>query len=187
MVKNSAQETEKRDQLKSWAFNAGQNGDIEIAAEAIESNSTPQLMAAIRKFGEIKRQHEGELEQMKQQLEQMKQEFALQVIHAKGEEDRQTEIVKGMIEADNQANEIDAEMMKMIGSVSTQGDGGSAELAQKERLEQAKLNIEERKMQQQQYADNAKLSIENSRLGLEDKRINADIKIAKMNKNKYDK
>jgi hypothetical protein len=186
MVKNSAQETEKRDQLRSWAFSAAQNGDIEIAAEAIESNSTPQLVSAIKRFGDIKRQHETELEQQKQQLEEMKQQFALDVIHAKGEEDRQTEIVKGMIAADEQANEIDARLMEMVNSVGATGNDNAA-IDSKERIEQAKLSIEERKLQATQYANQAKMALEGSKLGLENKRIAADIKIARMNKNKYDK
>jgi hypothetical protein len=182
MVKNSAAETEKRDQLKSWAFNAGQNGDFEIAAEAIQTNSTVALVRSIKQFGELKRQHESELEGLKQQLEEMKQKFALDIIHAKGVEDRETEVIKGLIAQDEAATKADSEIMKLLTTFDNQpaGTDNNSELAMKERIEANKIKADERKVAAQSYSDAANRAVERERIA-------ADIKIAKSNKNKYDK
>jgi hypothetical protein len=184
MVKNSAKETEKRDQLQQWAFNASQNGDIEIAAEAIESNSSPALVASIKKFGEMKRQHETELQDRTEALEKAKQQFVLEQIHAKGVEDRQTEVIKGMIAADDAANQFDADINRLIAEnniapkegVPDDSGVNNAKLA----IDKMKIDVEHRKIASQNANEAANRAIE-----LE--RMKNDLRIARTNKNKYDK
>jgi hypothetical protein len=186
MVKNSAKETEKRDQLRTWAFNAGQNGEFEIAADAIESNSTPELVRAIKQFGEIKRQHEKELEELKQKTQQMIEEFELKKIEAQGAQDRETEMIKGMIEQQIAAAEIEAELFKLADSTDNgspkEGDDAAKgrELAMKERVEQAKLMLEARKVAAANFNAMADREIEKMKM-------KNDLKIAVTNKNKYDR
>jgi hypothetical protein len=184
MVKNSARETEKRDALQDWAFNASQNGDIEIAADAIESNSSPALVAAIKKFGELKHQRELEVQQSTQALEEAKQKYILEQIHAKGVEDRQTEVVKGMIESDNAANQFDAEISKLIAENNLNAkeapESSANSDAIKLQIENAKLAMEGRKLAVQSANESANRAIE-----LE--RMKNDLKIAIKNRNKYDK
>jgi hypothetical protein len=186
LVKNSAKETEKRDQLQQWAFNASQNGDIEIAAEAIQSNSTPALVKAIKAFGELKRKHETELQDRAEALEKAKQQYVLEQIHAKGVEDRQTEAIKGMIAADDAANQFDAEISKLIAennltpTAETGKPDNSAIDAAKLDIDRMKVDVEHRKIASQNANEAANRAIE-----LE--RMRNDLRIARANKNKYDK
>jgi hypothetical protein len=187
MVKNSAKETEKRDQLRSWAFNAGQNGEFEIAAEALQSNSTPELVRAIKQFGDIKREHEKDLEKLTQQTNELLQQYELQKIEAQGAQDKEIEYIKGMIAAGTQAADVELELFKLAattdeGAPKEGAAGGSdgAKLAMQERVEKAKILLEARKLAAANYNAEADRQIELLRM-------KNDLKIAVTNKNKYDK
>jgi hypothetical protein len=88
MVTNSVLEKAKLEEFKKLGFNASQNGDHELAAETISSDSVSSVRQAINKFMERKRQYETEMKQMEQQgqmqiveeqqrLEQQKHEFRI--------------------------------------------------------------------------------------------------------------
>jgi hypothetical protein len=129
-----------------------------------------------------KEQHEIELKELDQQLEQMRQEFELQKIAAKGEEDRKTAELEGYIKEQIALIQADSNMISY-------DNGVAEELKQQgvERLEDKRAQVQREKNQ---------LDREKSMLDLynkeQDRRvkmhdIDTKLKIAKENKNKYDR
>lgn len=184
VVKNDAKEIDKLNQLKQWAFSAAQNGDLQMAKEAIIGDNITQISAAIDKFDEIKRQHEEQMQQMEQIIKQEELQNKIAEIQAKGEEDRKTQELKYQYELQLKYLDVDMSML----STGVQDDYlGQAKqrlaeqtAANKERLDADKLNFEKQKLQIDMYNKAADRQVKR-----ED--IDAKVKIAKQNKNKYDK
>ncbi len=181
-AKNSIVEQEKLQNLRQLAFSAAQNGDMQMAVAAIEGDNIAKISKLIANFQKQKEQHEMEMKQLDQQLEQMKQEFELQKIAAKGEEDRKTAELEGYIKEQIALIQADSNMISY-------DNGVSEELKQQgaERLEDKRAQVQREKNQ---------LDREKSMLDLynkeQDRRvkmhdIDTKLKIAKENKNKYDK
>ena len=181
-AKNSIVEQEKLQNLRQLAFSAAQNGDMQMAVAAIEGDNIAKISKLIANFQKQKEQHEVEMKQLDQQLEQMKQEFELQKIAAKGEEDRKIVELEGYIKEQIALIQADSNMISY-------DNGVSEELKQQgaERLEDKRVQVQREKNQ---------LDREKSMLDLynkeQDRRvkmhdIDTKLKIAKENKNKYDK
>lgn len=184
IVKNDAKEIDKLNQLKQWAFSAAQNGDLQMAKEAIVGDNITQISAAIDKYDEIKRQHEEQMQQMEQMLKQEELQNKLAEIQAKGEEDRKTQELKYQYEL--QLKYIDVDMSMLSTGVQDDYLGQAKQrlaeqsAANKERLDADKLNFEKQKLQIDMYNKAADRQVKR-----ED--IQARVNIAKQNKNKYDK
>ena len=97
-AKNSIVEKDKLTNLREFAFSAAQNGDMKMAIAAIEGDNVAAVKKLIKQFAEEKDKHEEELKQLDAQIAQMQEEFKLQEIQAKGEEDRKTLELKGLID-----------------------------------------------------------------------------------------
>ena len=183
LVKNDQKELDKLNQLKQWAFSAAQNGDLEMASEAITGDNVTQIKAAINKFGEIRRQHEEQMQQMEQMIKQEEMQNKLMEIQAKGEEDRKTEELKYQYEMQMKYMDVD---MALLGDNNPDNDNGAsqrlAELAEanKTNIERQKLNLEQQKLQADLYSKAADRQIAREKMA-------NDLKIARTNKNKYDK
>jgi len=178
---NSARELEKLYQLKQFAFNASQNGDVDMAVAAITGDNVANIKKLIKEFREVQNQHEMQVKQMEQQAMQMEQEFELQKIAAKGEQDRATKELEGYIDQE-------IEMIRINGNIISYGNGEQSELenAANERINALKANIEREKIRVQREANalNAYNAEEERKVKRED--IAAKLKIAKENKNRYD-
>ena len=181
-AKNSIVEQEKLQNLRQLAFSAAQNGDMQMAVAAIEGDNIAKISKLIAGFQKQKEQHEIELKELDQQLEQMRQEFELQKIAAKGEEDRKTAELEGYIKEQIALIQADSNMISY-------DNGVAEELKQQgvERLEDKRAQVQREKNQ---------LDREKSMLDLynkeQDRRvkmhdIDTKLKIAKENKNKYDR
>ena len=171
-AKLSAKERDKLNQYKQFAFSAAQNGDMEMAAIAIEGDNTAEIKQAIKKFQELKRQHEMQMKQMDQELEQLRQQGELVKIQAKGEQDRETISLEKYLDG-----QIEATKAILNGSSST---GSQTVDYYQNNLEREKLAFEREKA-------NAERDIKREEIAA--KRYDSDIKlkVAKQNKNKYDK
>lgn len=184
IVKNDAKEIDKLNQLKQWAFSAAQNGDLQMAKEAIVGDNITQISAAIDKYDEIKRQHEEQMQQMEQMLKQEELQNKIAEIQAKGEEDRKTQELKYQYEL--QLKYLDVDMSMLATGVQDDYLGQAKQrlaeqtAANKERLDADKLNFEKQKLQLDMYNKAADRQVKR-----ED--IQAKVNIAKQNKNKYDK
>ena len=181
-VRNDPKELDKIQQLRQWAFSAAQNGDLDMALAAITGDNVSQIKATVTKFNSIKQQHEEQMKQMEQMIKQEEIENKLKEIAAKGEQDRLTEQLKYQYELQLKYVDVDMSML---------GDNGSEDNAARNRLtaltEQNKANIEQQKIQlaREQMMADAYSKAADRQVKRED--IKSKEKIARTNKNKYDK
>ena len=180
-VRNDQKELDKLQQLRQWAFSAAQNGDLDMALAAISGDNVTQIKATVEKFMNIKRQHEEQMQQMEQMLKQEELQNKIAEIQAKGEEDRKTEELKYYYEMQLKYVDVD---MSLMGTAS-QDDGARTRLQQiaeanKTQIEQQKLQLTRQQMQADLYNKAADRQIKREDMASKEK-------IAKMNKNKYDK
>ena len=183
IVKNDSKEKDKIDQLRQWAFSAAQNGDLDMALAAITGDNISQIKATIQKFNEIKQQHEEQMRQVDAQLKEEEIQNKLRQIEAQGQQDKELEELKFQHEMALKYIDVD---MSMLGTAG----GDEAEQA-KNRLvaatEENRLNIEREKLnvtRQQMQADLYNKAADRA-VKMED--IKSKERIAKTNKNKYDK
>ena len=183
LVKNEQKELDKIQQLRQWAFSAAQNGDLDMAVAAITGNNVTQIKNTVNKFMEIKRQHEEQMQQMEQMLKQEELQAKITEIQAKGEEDRKTEELKYQYEMQMKYMDVD---MALLGDNNPDNDNGASQRlaeaaeANKTSIARQKLTLEQQKMQADLYNKAADRQIAREKM-------QNDLKIAKTNKNKYDK
>ena len=180
--KNSSKEQEKLDALKQFAFNASQNGDPMMAIAAIEGDNVASISKLIKKFQEQKEAHEMQLQQMEQQTKQMEQEFELQKIQVKGEEDRKTKELEGYIDQQIELIRADSNMISYNAEVSDEAKEEGLDRLQDARnqLDREKLQLDRQKIMLDTYNKQQDRAVK-----LKD--IDTKYKIAKTNKNRYDK
>lgn len=184
-VRNDAKEIDKLQQLRQWAFSAAQNGDLDMAIAAISGDNVSQIKATINKFTELKRQHEEQMQQAEQMTKQAEIQGKLQEIQAKGEQDRLTEQLKYSYEM--QLKYIDVDMSLLAAeNGDTRNDAEIKNrltaLAQdnKQAIEKQKIQLEQQKLMSDAYNKAADREVKR-------KEIDTNLKIAKTNKNRYDK
>ena len=181
LVKNDAKEVEKLEQLKQWAFSAAQNGDLDMALAAITGDNVTQIKATVEKFNEIKRQHEEQMQQAEQMLKQEELQNKLAEIQAKGEEDRKTKELEYYYQMQLKYVDVD---MSLLGTASQDNEAKNrlSMIAEnnKREIEQGKLNLERQKLSLDAYSQAADREVQREKMA-------NDLKIAKANKNKYDK
>ena len=183
IVKNDSKEKDKLDQLRQWAFSAAQNGDLDMALAAITGDNISKIKDTINKFNEIKQQHEEQMKQVDAQLKEEEIQNRIREIEAKGQQEKELEELK--FQHEMQLKYIDVDM-SMLGTTG----GDEAEQA-KNRLsaaaEENKMNIERQKLdvQRQQMQSDMYNKAADRAVKIED--IRSKERIAKANKNKYDK
>lgn len=180
-AKNSIKEQDKLRQLKEYAFSAAQNGDNMMAIAAIEGDNVATISQLIKRFQKEKDAHEEQLKQMDQQTAQMQQEFELQKIQAKGEEDRKTKELEGILDQQIELIRADANMISYNAEVDDSAK--DAALARKESIansiNQQKLQLDKQKTLMDMFNKS------------EDRKVKREdmanrLAIAKQNKNRYD-
>lgn len=183
-VRNDAKEVDKIQQLRQWAFSAAQNGDLEMALAAITGDNVSQIKNIVTKFADIKRRHEQEMQQMEQMIKQEEVQNKLREIAAKGEQDRLTKELQYQYEL--QLKYIDVDMSMIANTPDTSDDAALKERIatmteeSKRRIEDAKLNLERQKLVADTYNAAAEREVKREQM-------KNDLKIAKTNKNRYDK
>ena len=180
LVKNDQKEIDKINQLRQWAFSAAQNGDLDMALAAITGENVTQIKETVQRFMEIKRQHEDQMKQADQMLEQQKLQNELAKIEAQGEEDRKTEELKYYYELQLKGIDVD---MSMVGSgEDTAAKDRLAQISEenKTRIAEEKLRLDQQKVQVDLYNKAADRQVKKEEM-------ENQLKIAKQNKNKYDK
>lgn len=180
-AKKSVKEREKLEQLKQYAFSAAQNGDSQMAIAAITGDNVSAIVKLIKKYDEQKTANEQNLKAMEQETEKLKQEFDLKKIVAKGEEDRKTKELEGIIDAEIELIKADANMISFDNGVSE-----ADKQAGMVRLENARSGVQREKIQ----ADRDKTVLDAFSKAedrkLKEKDIDTKLKIANTNKNRYD-
>ena len=185
-AKNSAIESEKLKELKNWAFSAAQNGDLDMALAAITGSNSVAIERAIEKFSAIKRDHEQSLKDADERIKQMDIQSKLQAISLKGEEDRKTEQLRYYYEMQLAANDTDiAAGLQMPDTSAT--DTAHINGQYKQNIEQEKNNIKLKELEYN-FADSLlDKNLKSAELGVKLKEIQSKERIARTNKNKYDK
>ena len=182
-VRNNGKEMDKIQQLKQWAFSAAQNGDLESALAAIQGDNVAAIADNIRQFSEIRRQHEEQMKQMDQAIQEQANQMKLQEIAAKGEQDRQTLALKAQYDLQLEYAKGD---IALLGDTNPQNDDyAKTQLAKlqeesKRASEAAKLQLERQKLAMDAYNKAADRQVKREEMANQ-------LKIAKTNKNKYDK
>lgn len=182
-VRNNGKEMDKIQQLKQWAFSAAQNGDLESALAAIQGDNVAAISDNIRQFSEIRRQHEEQMKQMDQAIQEQSNQMKLQEIAAKGEQDRQTLALKAQYDLQLEYAKGD---IALLGDANPQNDDyAKTQLAKlqeesKKASEAAKLQLERQKLAMDAYNKAADRQVKREEMANQ-------LKIAKTNKNKYDK
>ena len=180
LVKNEQKELDKINQLRQWAFSAAQNGDLDMAIAAITGENVTQIKATVEKFMELKRKHETDMQQAEQMLKQEELQNKLAEIKAKGEEDRKTQELKYQYEL--QMKYLDVDMSLLAPGEESAARDRLSQLSEenKTRISNEKLSLEREKLQANIYSKAADRQVKR-----ED--IESKERIAKINKNKYDK
>ena len=182
-VRNNGKEMDKIQQLKQWAFSAAQNGDLESALAAIQGDNVAAISDNIRQFSEIRRQHEEQMKQMDQAIQEQANQMKLQEISAKGEQDRQTLALKAQYDLQLEYAKGD---IALLGDTNPQNDDyAKNQLAKlqeesKRASEAAKIQLERQKIAMDAYNKAADRQVKREEMANQ-------LKIAKTNKNKYDK
>lgn len=182
-VRNNGKEMDKIQQLKQWAFSAAQNGDLESALAAIQGDNVATIADNIRQFSEIRRQHEEQMKQMDQAIQEQANQMKLQEIAAKGEQDRQTLALKAQYDLQLEYAKGD---IALLGDTNPQNDDyAKTQLTKlqeesKKASEAAKLQLERQKLAMDAYNKAADRQVKREEMANQ-------LKIAKTNKNKYDK
>ena len=180
-AKNSTKEQEKLNQLKQYAFNASQNGDTMMAIAAIAGDNVSSIVNLIKKYNAKKEEYEMQLKQMGQQLEQLKLQTEVQLIQIKGEEDRKTEELRGIIDKEIALIKADSSMLSFDNGLSENIKTKSAE-----RIADAKNSVEREKVNIQRQKNMLDAITKQKELELKNKEIDTNLEIAKENKNRYD-
>ena len=180
-AKSSIKEKEKLDQLKQFAFSAAQNDNPMMAIAAITGDNVAAITKLIKQYNENKEAHETQLRQLEQENAQLLQEYELQKIQLKGEEDRKTKELEGMIDAEIELIRADANMISYNAEVSNKHKEAGLD-----RLEGARHQLEREKLQVAREKNLLDAAGKAEDRKLKEKDIDTKLKIAKTNKNKYD-
>lgn len=180
-AKNSVKQKEKLDQLKQFAFSAAQNDNPMMAIAAIAGDNVEAITKLIKQYNDQKQAHETELRQLERQNNQMLQEFELQKIQVKGEEDRKTKELEGLIDSEIELIRADANMISYNADVSE-----TSKQAGLQRLESMRNQVEREKIQVEREKAMLDAAGKAEDRRIKEKDIEAKLKIAKTNKNKYD-
>ena len=180
-AKNSILERDKLQQLKQFAFNASQNGNDMMAVAAITGDNVASIKKLIKKFDELNKEHEMQMEQMKQQTLQMQQEFDLQKIQAKGEIDMQIAELEGTIKKEIELIKADANMISFNAEVGRENQEAGIDRLNSERAEVDRQRLQ---LDRQKMILDAVSKEKDREVKRED--MKSREKIARMNKNRYD-
>lgn len=183
IVKNDSKEKDKIEQLRQWAFSAAQNGDLDMALAAITGDNISQIKATIQKFNEIKQQHEEQMRQVDAQLKEEEIQNKLRQIEAQGQQDKELEELKFQHEMALKYIDVDMSMLGTAGGDEAEQAKNRLAAATEENrmnIEREKLNVTRQQMQADLYNKAADRTVK-----MED--IKSKERIAKINKNKYDK
>ena len=182
-VRNNGKEFDKIRQLKQWAFSAAQNGDLEAALSAIVGDNVAAISDSIKKFTELKRKHEETMKQVDQQIQAEANQMKLQEIAAKGEQDRQTLALKAQYDLQLEYAKGD---IALLGDKDPSNDEFAAanitklQEETKRAIEQSKIQLEREKIAVDSYNAAADRQVKREEM-------KNDLRIARTNKNKYDK
>lgn len=181
MPTNDINERAKLTKLQDVAFSASQNGDATMAAAIISADNISSVNKIIKKITKLNQDYQSQMSELEAQREKELKELELEKIRIKGEEDRNLAELKGLIDKEIAIINANSNIVSYDNNVS---DGIKEQAANN--INNAKLNIDRQKINIER--EKAILDFNNKEKDRAVKRedIKAKLKIAKINKNKYD-
>lgn len=156
---------------------------MEAALAAITGDNVSAISDSIKQFTELKRKHEEAMKQVDQQIQEQANQMKLAEIQAKGEQDRQTLALKAQYDLQLEYAKGD---IALLGDQDPNNDAvATANITRlqeetKRAIEQSKVQLEREKIAMDTYNAAADRQVKREQM-------KNDLKIAKANKNKYDK
>ena len=154
-----------------------------MALAAITGDNISKIKSTIDKFNQIKAQHEEQMKQVEQQIKEEEIQMKLREIEAKGQQDKELEDLKFQHEMALKYIDVDMSMLGNTGGdEASQAKNRLAAIAEENKvnIEREKLNLQRQNIQSTLYNKAADRAIK-----MED--IKSKERIAKINKNRYDK
>lgn len=179
--KLSAKEVEKLQQYKEFAFSAAQNGDMAMAAIAIDGDNASSIRKSIVEFQKLKEQHETQLKELEAQNAQMLQQYELDKIAAKGEEDRKTLELEKYLDGQIEMIKANANIMSFDNGLS---DAQKADAER--RMNEANIELERQKIEMEREKAAMENQAKNREIDAKVYDSNIKLQVAKENKNRYD-
>ena len=173
-VLNSQVENDKFNKLESVVLAAAQNGKFDLAIEAVNSSSVAKLASTMRKFQETERKYEQQQAQTEHENAMAVQQQANDMIEKKFQQDMQ--IVQFEQENENYRKELEVGSATL--TTSLQGETDQTIIKQETDAFNARMKDRELMLKEKQHNDNIQVKRED---------IASKERIAKENKNKYDK
>ena len=133
---------------------------------------------------EIKRQHEAEMQQAEQMLKQEELQAKIAEIQAKGEEDRKTEELKYQYEMQLKYIDVD---MTLLGTPQVDNSDEQARMRLQQLAEDNKTALARQKLAFEQNKFNADMYNKAADRQVKREQMENELKIARTNKNRYDK
>jgi len=163
-VRNSKAEEKKLQAFQDLAFNASQNGDLDIASEAIMAESTPELHIAIQEFSKAKLAFE--------QSQANNQNAAI-----KYAADQKSADVQALIEANKELATIKSDSAAEVAYIQAIGFNDETKpgntFTDADILAQAKNAREERKLKLAETAQVDKNKLDNEKLKISRRKSNS--------------
>jgi len=176
-VESSFIQAEKKRKMDDMAFNASQNGDFTLAIEAIDSNNMASVKKAFKDYETKRQEFERATALEKDQIRLQVEEVKFQNDQASRDQELYIETMKE--EGEMSRKLIDAEIKLAELEMKAMGEGEVDDSTMSD-IDSLKTDIEERKLalQERKQSEDARLK---------EKQIDTQYKIAKENKNKYDR
>lgn len=149
-VKNSTDEMEKKQKLQDLAFAAAQNGELDLAVEALDAEGFTEIKKLIKDNAEAKRKLEKQMaeyqEQMRVQVEQLVNQ------REEGKMAHEKELKTYEEEMENLRTTIDSDTAVLVALISAgQNDGDLAN--RKMQLDERKVQLQESQAKLQLFKD----------------------------------
>jgi len=166
-VRNSKIEEKKLEDYRALAFNASQNGEPELASEAINAESTPELRQFIKEYSKAKKEFEQSLEQQKNEA-------------VKYAADKASEDTAKLIQKELDIANIKADSAAEVAYINAMGFNdetkGENTFSDDQILAQAKNAREERKLALAERAQADKVALDKEKLAISKKKSNTKSK-----------
>jgi hypothetical protein len=169
-VTNSKVDEDKIKAYRQFGFNAGQNGEFELAAAALDGDTIPELRQALKAIIKANKEFKAQQDQQAQESQEQIAEQASQDKAADRQNEKDITDMKG---------QYSVQVATITAASGMTEKGGDPNTYDKFATEIAKNNLKDREL-------NVKRQMTTDKLNVEREKIKSNEKIAKENRNKYD-
>ena len=121
-IRNSALEEEKLKMYRELAFNASQNGNHDLAADAIHSENSTEIRRLIKKASEAEKEYQMTVQKSTEELQAQLAQQQQQVEQMKMQHDKELKVMGEVAETERQVMKLEVEMEKIRAQYGQQAD-----------------------------------------------------------------